>query len=71
MAKIIQFLGWYAKGQEDVITINADYITTIDTETENGNPVTCIRIFNGSETTYAPSIYTKLSIEKIISLVNN
>jgi len=71
MAKLIQFKGWYFKGKEGLITVNADYFTTLETETENGKSFTCIRIFNSSETTHAPSIYTELSILEIMKLVNN
>ena len=67
MAKIIQFEGKYLTSDKyEEINLNADCITSIvsTNDRENKN-VSCINLnsYNG--------IYTKLSIEEIVRLVND
>ena len=67
MAKIIQFTGKFIAGNKyEEINLNSDCITTIDRATDKENqPVTCINITPNN------SIYTKLSVEEVIKLVND
>ena len=71
MAKIIQLNGWYSTDKkEQKIIFNADHITTMTTSTENNATVTCINIESYNPDRFAPSIYTKLSIDAVIKLIN-
>ena len=72
MAKIIQLTGWYnTDKKEQRIIFNADHITTITTATENNVATTCINIESYNPNTFAPSIYTKLSVVDVIKLIND
>lgn len=71
MAKIIQLNGWTSTDKkEQKIIFNADHITNITTAKENNATVTCINIESYNPNTFAPSIYTKLSIDEVIKLIN-
>lgn len=71
MAKIIQLTGWYSTDKkEQKIIFNADHITNITTATENNATVTCINIESYNSHSFAPSIFTKLSVDEVIKLIN-
>jgi hypothetical protein len=72
MAKIIQLTGWSTTDKKErKIISNADHITTITTALENNATTTCINIESYNPNTFAPSIYTKLSVDDVIKLINN
>lgn len=72
MAKIIQLFGWYSTDKkEQKIIFNADHITTITTAIENNATTTCINIESYNLNIFAPSIYTKLSVDDVIKLIND
>lgn len=73
MAKIIQFTGKYIGGinKYEEIYLNADQITFINKRKDEGQDVTCISLATSSGTIAGVSIYTKLSVEDVIKLIND
>ena len=66
MAKIIKILGWYEENKVQLIYQNTDHITTITSK----DGYRSINIESYNSKIYSLSIYTKLSFDEIVALVN-
>ena len=77
MAKIIQFTGWYRSDvnvggeiKERKININADHINTITAATEDNITATRMDMISYHPSLLGNSVFTKLSVEEVIKLIN-